>query len=330
MRLRRTAPFDDGSLPLWFYWIAVPGWGWGCSPQHWPTVGSHVRCAPSAIVEPESRLLFDPRTQLILAAFTGEEAGLLTTGEGRGAGQQGSGYGRSGGSGALAAPATGEQAAEDWTVYEGTVTQAPAAGSDLVIETEDGEEIVVGTGPGYLAEQGFVLEAGDAVQVQGYWEDGELKAAQITRLQDGVTVQLRDQLGRPAWSGSGQRALSGQAAVGQGTVNGQGNLSVDEAGTGQAQVGEWLSLEGTASGVDSAAMVVMAGNGQEIVVDGRAWRYLLEQGFEAQAGDGLELVGFYENDAFEVGEVTNLSTGQRVLIRDESGRPLWAGRGRGV
>jgi hypothetical protein len=253
----------------------------------------------------------------------GEDGELLTTDQGRG------GYGRSSGSGALAAPATGQELAEDWNVYEGTVVQAPAAGIDLVLETEDGEEIVVGTGPGYLAEQGFALEAGELVRVQGYWEDDEFKAAQLTRLRDGLTANLRDQLGRPAWSGSGQRALAGQAAPAQGSGGGgQGNLSGDEAGTGQAQVDEWLTLEGTVSSSDSAALVVRADGGEEIVLDGRPWRYLLEQGFQAVAGDRVRLVGFYENDSFEAGEITNLGTGQDVLIRDESGRPLWAGRGR--
>src|SRR5690606_26522199 len=136
--------------------------------------------------------------------------------------------------------AVGERAVESLSVYEGTVVQAPAAGIDLVLGTEGGEEIVVGTGPGYLADQGLVLRVGDQVRVQGFWEDGEFKAAQVTRLRDGLTVNLRDSLGRPAWSGSGQRALAGQAAGAQdngaeGAGLGQGNLSGDQAGIGQAQ-----------------------------------------------------------------------------------------------
>ena len=89
-------------------------------------------------------------------------------------------------------------------IYEGAVLLSPETGGDLVIMTDAGEEITVGTGPGYMEEQGFVLQAGERVQVLGYWEDDELKAAQLTRLQDGQTITLRDQLGRPAWSGSWQ------------------------------------------------------------------------------------------------------------------------------
>jgi len=260
----------------------------------------------------------------------GENGSPLAAEQGRGPGQGGGAYGRSDGSGALL---IGERAVEALTVFEGTVVRAPAAGVDLVLEPESGEEVVVGTGPGYLADQGLVLGAGDRVRVQGFWEDGEFKAAQVTRLRDGLTVNLRDQLGRPAWSGSGQRALAGQAAAAQGNAGGgaglgQGNLSGDQAGIGQAQVDEWLTLEGVVSGVDGLLLVVAVGDGQEVTLDGRPWRYLLEQGFQVAAGDRVRLVGFYENGRFEVGEIVNLGTGQNVLVRDENARPLWAGRGR--
>ncbi len=110
-----------------------------------------------------------------------------------------------------------EDAPEDWALYEGTVMQAPAAGVDLVIKVGSGEEVVVGTGPGYLEDQGLMLQAGEPVQVQGYWEDGEFKAAQVTRLQDGQTVTLRDEVGRPAWAGSSRQASEQPAAVAPGT-----------------------------------------------------------------------------------------------------------------
>lgn len=100
---------------------------------------------------------------------------------------------------------------EEWLVYEGTVVQAPEDGGHLVIETSDGEELTVGTGPMPIthgASQGFTLQAGEPVQVRGYWEDGEFKAAQVTRLTDGQTITLRDEIGRPAWAGRGRRGQS--------------------------------------------------------------------------------------------------------------------------
>jgi hypothetical protein len=263
-----------------------------------------------------------------------ETVDLALNGNGqRGGGSgQGSGYGRSAVSGERQYP-NYETAPEDWVTVEGTVVQAPAAGVDLVIATESGEEIVIGTGPSYMETQGFTLQADEQVQVQGYWQDGEFKAAQVTRLLDGQTLTLRDQLGRPAWAGNGQRATGqtpalpqagqGQGSQGQGSVDAPG----DGTGTGQAQVDEWLTLQGTVASVTSDELVVQTTGGEQVLMDGRPWRFAQEAGFSAQAGDQLVLVGFYEDGDFEVGQIENLASGQVVPIRDEDGRPLWAGRG---
>lgn len=109
-----------------------------------------------------------------------------------------------------------ETSPQEWLESEGIVVQAPADGVDLVIQTSDGQEVKVGTGPEYMASQGFTLQAGDPVQVRGYWEDGELKAAQVTRLADGQTITLRDEAGHPAWAGNGKRAVERQATAAQG------------------------------------------------------------------------------------------------------------------
>ena len=254
-----------------------------------------------------------------------------TTSQGEGQGQ-GQGQGR--GAGGQGRATTGEVerlypnyevAPEDWATYEGSVVQAPAAGVDMVIETASGEEIVIGTGPSYLEDQGFGLQAGEQVQVEGYWEDGEFKAAQVTRLRDGATVSLRDEVGRPAWAGGGQGAQS----AGAGGFDAEGNTDAlgDGTGTGQAVVDEWLTLSGTVISVDADALVVQTAEG-EVTVENRPWWFAQESGFGAQVGDQVTLTGFYEDGAFEVGQIDDLTSGQTVSIRDENGRPGWAGRGR--
>ena len=95
---------------------------------------------------------------------------------------------------------------EELLMREGTVVLAPEDGVDLVIEMSDGKKLTVGTGPMYMTSQGFILQAGELVQVLGYWEDHEFKAAQVTCLTDGQTITLRDEIGRPAWAGAGRRA----------------------------------------------------------------------------------------------------------------------------
>ena len=74
--------------------------------------------------------------------------------------------------------------------------------------------------------------------------------------------------------------------------------------------------------------MINATDGQEIDISGRPWRFAQELGFFAEPGDSVKLVGFYEGEEFEVGLIDNVSSGQSVSIRDENGRPMWAGRGR--
>lgn len=209
-----------------------------------------------------------------------------------------------------------EAAPEAWVAYEGTVVQAPEAGLELVIETSEGEELVIGTGPMDLVAEGFALQAGEPVRVQGYWEANEFKAAQLTRLANGQTLTLRDSSGRPAWAGQGRNAQGRDEAPG------------DQTGTGQAQVEEWLQLQGTVVSVDADALVVQTPAGEQITVENRAWWFAQEQGFSAEIGDQVTLTGFYEGEDFEVSQIDDATNGQSVLLRDESGRPMWAGRGR--
>ena len=120
-----------------------------------------------------------------------------------------------------------------------------------------------------------------------------------------------------------------EVGYGRGQGNDQGDItrSGDQTGTGQAEVDEWLTLSGTVTSADVDLLVVETASG-EVTVENRGWWYAQEQGFAAQAGDEVVLTGFYENDLFEVGQIDNLTAGQTVTLRDEAGRPMWAGRGR--
>lgn len=151
----------------------------------------------------------------------GEQTGGQNNGGqgGQGQGQngeaeQGSGQGSNQGSGRAAQPVE----EHDTITIEGVIIQAPLAGVDMIIEA-NGNENLVGTGPGYLQEQGFELAVGDEVRVSGFWEADEFKAETITRLSDGAAIALRDEYGRPMWSGAGRNA---QGGGGRGQGQGQG------------------------------------------------------------------------------------------------------------
>ena len=241
------------------------------------------------------------------------------------------------------------EAPSEWMTYEGTVSQLPAPGVDLQIETGEGE-LTVGTGPQDLAEQGFELQLGEAIQVYGYWDDGELKAAQLTKVATNQTVTLRDDMGRPSWSGAGQLSqgsgqgnavTSGQGNGGQGNSgqgnNGQGNNGRNEtdqgqsgpgqAGAGQAEGAAWITLQGTVAEVNEGQLLIDLGSGEFVSIQNRPWWFAQEQGFTAESGDEITLTGFYEGDNFEAGQFTNDTTGLTVQIRQETGRPFWAGGG---
>ncbi|MCD6344029.1 MAG: hypothetical protein J7M17_00285, partial [Anaerolineae bacterium] len=50
--------------------------------------------------------------------------------------------------------------------------------------------------------------------------------------------------------------------------------------------------------------------------------------FALEVGDEVTVLGFHEDGEFKAGTVENLTTDETITLRDETGRPLWAGRGR--
>jgi hypothetical protein len=122
----------------------------------------------------------------------------------------------------------------------------------------------------------------------------------------------------------------GESGQGRGGYGGQGREDTPggQMGTGQANVEGWLTLQGAIVSVDPDTLVVQTDSGQQVAVENRAWWFAQEQGFSAQVGDQVTLIGFYEGDHFEVGRIDNATNGQTVRLRDENGRPLWARRGR--
>lgn len=137
--------------------------------------------------------------------------GSGSNGSGRGAGQDPLGTNRQETPQGRGAGAQGKQGAQpnaelaidaaDWETVAGTVVETV----ELVVETSDGQMVQIGLGPShYRDSQGFAIQVGDQVQVSGYWEDGEFKAAQVDNLTAGTQIVLRDTSGRPMWSGRGR------------------------------------------------------------------------------------------------------------------------------
>jgi hypothetical protein len=88
----------------------------------------------------------------------------------------------------------------------------------------------------------------------------------------------------------------------------------------------WENLSGTVVSFDETLIVETTEGTAEFEM-GPSWFW---EGNEANLNTGDEIVinGFYEGDAFEIGAIENQTTGETIFLRDETGRPLWAGRGR--
>lgn len=175
------------------------------------------------------------------------------------------------------------------------------------------------------------------VQGQGRNDDGSNSLAYNGRGgqgqgQQGATGKTRSQ-GRGQQDASGEASGQGQSQQGQlqgGNGNGRNSGQSAQGAVGtvpyvETEDHEWQSLWGVVQSIDADQMTIRTSAGDVQVTD-RPWTFAQEQGFQAKAGDQVSLSGFYEDDTFEVGGLTNVSTGLETKIREESGRPLWAGR----
>jgi hypothetical protein len=117
-------------------------------------------------------------------------------------------------------------------------------------------------------------------------------------------------------SGTGSQFRGGGQGQGQGQGQGIAALGV-----------QWTILQGNVIDMNQSAMTVQVSNGEKVVITNRPWSYALEQGFAAKVGDQIKMNGFYQNGLFEIGQMQNLTNSLSAQVRDQSGRPGWAGRG---
>jgi hypothetical protein len=128
----------------------------------------------------------------------------------------------------------------------------------------------------------------------------------------------------PSVNGGGR----GQAV---GSINGTG--AGGGVGTGYGNSAEpidaaaWQTITGIVTLADSE-LTVATDEGELLIGMGQSW-YREEAGFVVNVGDEVRVTGFYEDGEFKAAHVENLSTTQQIALRDTTGRPMWAGRGRG-
>jgi hypothetical protein len=125
--------------------------------------------------------------------------------------------------------------------------------------------------------------------------------------------------------------MQGYGAFGGGTLGAEGAFDGRgrNSGTGQGRNEtvrsvDWETLTGKVTGVDGDVTVETA-EGEVLVGLGQA---SYREGFALKVGDEVSVTGFHEDREFKAGTVENLTTGQTLVLRDETGRPMWSGQGR--
>jgi hypothetical protein len=201
--------------------------------------------------------------------------------------------------------------------WEATGTIAAIDDYGIELALEEGESVYVELGPpDFWKSQGITLEAGETATVIGTANEGMIHAAQVV-LADGQVLRVRSETGQPLWSGG----------VNNGQVRNAGQGDGDHVPDPQAQVDEWLTMEGTLMSFQGGGMTMSTPEGNLIAFQTGQPRFFSDQGITFQVWDAVSVLGFYEGDQFMAGEITQLSTGLRVMLRDPNGRPLWAGPG---
>ena len=95
-------------------------------------------------------------------------------------------------------------APEDWETLAAKVVAVNRNG--LTIETSAGEVLALTFGNArFWQEQAVQFIAGDAVEVKGFWQDGQFQTGQVTNTATGKRLLLRDPNGRPLWGGPGRQ-----------------------------------------------------------------------------------------------------------------------------
>lgn len=126
---------------------------------------------------------------LVIGAINRTNDKIVSTSNGRG-----QGFGN--------ATNVGQAVAIEWKTVEGTVVSVDEFA--MTVQTPSGQVIVENRPWLFAREQKFSAKVGDQIRIKGFDENGYLTAAQLQNLTNGMTVQLRDENGRPGWSGRGR------------------------------------------------------------------------------------------------------------------------------
>lgn len=275
-------------------------------------VATVATAAVMAVIEAQGNAASAPPTLAAIEAAT-PTAGAADAGQKM---QQG----RNAGEGAVVQQQLNRSIDAVGEAWSATATIAEVGDVGMTVTLEDDSSIYVELGPSFYWQAQGALAVGDKVTIDGFYNGDQYHAATITQA-DGAVLTLRSETGQPLWSGG--------ASNGGGAGHG-----AQGAGGGVVQVApeEWVTLTATVVTVNRNGLTIeiaAEGAASEVMAlsFGRAdfWQ---SQAVQFAAGDAIEVQGFWLDGQFQAGQVTKTATGERLLLRDPNGRPLWGGPGR--
>ena len=183
-------------------------------------------------------------------------------------------------------------------------------------------------GTGYLLAQstaGVAADTTGALAQAG--NDGQRGGGNYSR---GDTPVMNDEAQR-ALGASGQGRGQSLATQGEEASDGHGVGAGSREPLGAASAGEehakdWETLVGVVLSLDGD-LLLQTSSGDEVLVGLGPLTYEARADFALAVGDELSVLGYHEDGEFKAGTVENLTAGQTLLLRDETGRPMWAGNG---
>jgi hypothetical protein len=225
------------------------------------------------------------------------------------------------------------------TLFAGLLTVlVVGAVNRTVAKTENDADTHVAQGQGRNGDRSDMLAYGGrgqqaaSSQARGQGQGQQAASSQARGQGQGQQAVSSQMHGQGQQAASSEAHGQGQLEQAQGNGNGRntgGSAAGAAGGVPYAETEDhaWESRWGVVQSIDADQMTIRTSAGDIQVID-RPWSFAQQQGFQAKVGDQVSLNGFYEDDTFEVGGLVNVSTGQETQIREQSGRPLWAG-GRG-
>jgi len=144
------------------------------------------------------------------------------------------------------------------------------------------------------------------------------------RLENKSSASLGQGTGGNGWARDGEE-INPRSGQGSGSTA-SSSASREELNLAAEEEHDWVSLDGVVVSLDAESLWIDTDEDENLEITGRAWRYILELGFELEVGDRVELEGFYEEGEFEVSYLVDLTSEDSLKIREDSGRPMWSGR----